>query len=74
MRARLIIELALAACLSLRPTAAAQGTKCSALSGLQVPGVALAITRAEAVAAGPAAQGRGRGAAVSLPAHCRVEG
>ena len=75
MRTRLVIELALAACLSLRPaTAAAQvatasqgtpGTKCAALSGLQVPGVALAITKADAVAAGPAA--RGRGATVNLP-------
>jgi hypothetical protein len=75
MRARLVMELVLAAVLSLRPaTTAAQSTKCTALSGLQVPGFTLAITRAESVAAGPAAQGRGRGAAVNLPAHCRVEG
>ena len=76
MRTRLIVELALvAACVGLRPpAAAAQGGKCSSLSGLQVPGFALAITRAEAVPAGPAASGRGRGAAVNLPAHCRVEG
>ena len=37
-----------------------------------MPGFALAITRADSVAAGPAA--RGRGAAVNLPAHCRVDG
>src|SRR6185369_10616243 len=81
-RTRLVIELALAVCLSLRPAAVAaqraageqvaQGAKCSALSSLQVPGFALAISRADAVAAGPAA--RGRGAAVNLPAHCRVDG
>jgi len=82
MRTRLVIELALAVGLSLRPAAAAaqrapgepvaQGAKCAALSGLQVPGFALAITRTDSVAAGPAA--RGRGATVNLPAHCRVEG
>jgi hypothetical protein len=79
MRIRLVIELTLAVCLSLRPTAAAaqappgaQEAKCAALASLQVPGFALAITRADVVAAGPAA--RGRGAVVNLPAHCRVDG
>ena len=81
MRTRLVIELALAACLSLRPATAvaqvatackARRAKCAALSSLQVPGFALAITKADAVAAGPAA--RGRGATINLPAHCRVEG
>src|SRR4051794_20650782 len=81
MRTRSVAELALAACLGLLPAAAAaQGLssslsgKCAALTGLQVPGFALTMTRAEALTAGPAPQGRGRGAAVTLPSHCRVEG
>ena len=85
MRTQHVIELALAVGLSLRPAnAAAQGgpggpggqvaqaAKCAALSSLQVSGFAVAITRADGVAAGPAA--RGRGATVDLPAHCRVDG
>src|SRR4051812_47434983 len=82
MRTRLVLEFALAACLSLPPATAVargaagaqatQGTKCAALSGLQVAGFALAITKADAVAAGSAA--RGRGATVNVPAHCRVDG
>jgi len=57
-------------------TAAAQGTsqRCAALTRLQVPGYALEITKAESIAAGPAPQGRGRGAAINLPVHCRVDG
>jgi len=64
MRTRLVIELALAVGLSLRPANAVaqgapggqgpQGAKCAALSSLQVPGFALAITRTDSVAAGPA--------------------
>ena len=82
MRTRHVIELALAVGLSLRPANAVaqgapggqgpQGAKCAALSSLQVPGFALAITKTDSVAAGPAA--RGRGATVNLPAHCRVDG
>jgi feruloyl esterase len=41
---------------------------------VKVPGFELAITRSEAIAAGPVAPGRGRGATVNLPAHCRIEG
>src|SRR5262245_19856430 len=56
--------------------AEAQGTpaRCAALSRLRVPGYALEITKAESIAAGPAAQGRGRGRGVDLPDHCRVDG
>ncbi len=59
---------------------AAQGqdasSKCSAMTTFQAPGVALDITKAQAVPAGPAPQGRGGrgGAAISLPAYCRVDG
>jgi Tannase and feruloyl esterase len=51
----------------------ATGTRCAAVAGTQLPGFSLVITRAENVEAGPAPQGRGRGA-VNLPLHCRVEG
>jgi feruloyl esterase len=50
--------------------------RCAALTGLQIPGMALEITRAEWLAQG-AARGRGAGpgaAAAALPAHCRLEG
>jgi len=82
MKTRNAAGMALVTCLSLGPghvTAradvdqAVRGTRCTALAGTQAPGFSLVITRAEDVGAGPAAQGRGRGA-VNLPAHCRVEG
>jgi feruloyl esterase len=41
---------------------------------VQLPGFAVAISSAGSIAAGPAPQGRGRGATMNLPAHCRVEG
>ena len=48
---------------------------CAALMKLQLPGVALAVTKTEWFAAGPAPAGRG-GAPnpLLLPAHCRVDG
>ncbi len=49
---------------------------CTALRGFAAPGVALEITAAERVAAGPPPAGPGGRAAEArtLPAHCRVEG
>ena len=49
---------------------------CAALTKLQVPGVALTVTKAEWFAAGPApAQGPAAAAsAVKLPAYCRLDG
>lgn len=44
---------------------------CAALTTLQVPGVALAISKAEWIAAGTAA---GRGGGAPLPAYCRLDG
>ena len=75
MSTRLSIGLVLVASCGVAPRAAlAQASKCAALSRAQVPGFDLAVTRAEDVPPGPAPQGRGRGAAITLPAHCRVEG
>ena len=49
---------------------------CASLARFQVPGMSISITRAEALAAGTAVSPGGPpGApALSLPAHCRVEG
>jgi feruloyl esterase len=47
---------------------------CAALTALQIPGVALTITKAEWIAGGSRAPGDGRGAAADLPAHCRLDG
>ncbi len=48
---------------------------CSALMNLQVPGVALTVTRAERIPAGPTRVGPpGAGADVKLPAYCRLDG
>ena len=50
---------------------------CAALMKLQVPGVALTVTKSEWFAAGPAPAGRGGAAAASpvkLPAYCRLDG
>ncbi len=56
-------------------TALAQSAeKCADLAKFQMPGAQIEITRAELVAAGPAAGGRGGQAGPMLPAHCRVNG
>src|SRR4030095_8637358 len=46
---------------------------CTALTKLQVPGVALSVTKAESFAAGGAPGGRGA-APVNLPTYCRLDG
>jgi feruloyl esterase len=48
--------------------------KCGDLAKFQMPGAQIEITRAEMVAAGRAAGGRGGAAGPMLPAHCRVNG
>src|ERR1019366_1354573 len=48
--------------------------KCGDLAKFQMPGAKIEITRAELVAAGPAAGGRAGQAGPVLPAHCRVNG
>jgi feruloyl esterase len=48
--------------------------KCAEMAKLRIPGAQLEITRADWVPAGPMPAGRGGGSAVTLPAHCRVEG
>src|SRR5579863_3873635 len=48
--------------------------KCGDLAKFQMPGTKIEITRAEMVAAGQAAGGRGGPAGPMLPAHCRVNG
>ena len=54
---------------------AAPPDQCAALVNLQVPGVALTVTKAERIPAGPAQVGPGgAGAAVNLPAYCRLDG
>ena len=52
---------------------AQSANKCADLAKFQMPGAKIEITRAEMVAAGPAAGGRGRPGPM-LPAHCRVNG
>jgi hypothetical protein len=47
---------------------------CAAVSTLQIPGVALEITKAASVPAGPSQAAGGRGAVVPLPSYCRVDG
>jgi feruloyl esterase len=50
---------------------------CAALTSLQIPGVALAITKAEWFAEGstpPAGRGGGPASALKLPAYCRLDG
>ena len=48
---------------------------CAALMSLQVPGVALTVTKAERIPAGPTRVGPpGAGAEVKLPAYCRLDG
>ena len=67
-----VCSLPAAAQTSVRTTAAA----CGALRQLQVPGVALSVTRAERLAAGaPVPGGRGGASQASnLPAYCRLDG
>ena len=48
--------------------------KCGDLAKFQMPGTKIEITRAELVAAGPAAGGRAGQTGPMLPAHCRVNG
>jgi feruloyl esterase len=71
----------IAAVASAAAPAAAQtrrdATACAALTQLQIPGVALSITKAEWFAAGtpgPAGRGGAPNAAVTLPAFCRLDG
>src|SRR5688572_8099907 len=53
------------------PTAAA----CAELMKLQLPGVALTVTRTDWIPAGPMPAGRGGApSTVKLPAYCRVDG
>jgi len=48
---------------------------CAGLTQLQVPGVALTVTKSEWFAAGTTPPGRGGGAAaIKLPAYCRLDG
>jgi hypothetical protein len=58
--------------------AGAQGnaSRCTSLSTLQLPGVALTVTKADWIAAGstpPAPPGAGAAPAVMLPAYCRLD-
>ncbi len=46
-------------------------SECAALTALQVPGVALTVSKAEWIAAGSTA---GRGGGALLPAYCRLDG
>jgi feruloyl esterase len=53
------------------------GAACAALTTLQIPGVALTITKAEWFAEGsspPAGRGAGPAVTMKLPAHCRLDG
>jgi hypothetical protein len=73
-----LIAVAVAALFA--PVASAQTTRdaaaCAGLTKLQIPGLTLAITKAEWIPAGSAPpSGRGGPAiATTLPAHCRVDG
>ncbi|MGO9662839.1 MAG: hypothetical protein ACLP66_05945, partial [Polyangia bacterium] len=54
---------------------AAPPYQCAALVNLQVPGVALTVTKAERIPAVPApVLPGGAGSAVNLPAYCRLDG
>jgi feruloyl esterase len=53
---------------------AQSASKCADLSKFQMPGSRIDISRAEMVAAGRAAAGRGGTPGRELPAHCRVNG
>jgi feruloyl esterase len=77
------ISLIAAALLAIAGAAAGQdratidAAKCAALKSLHVPGVAMTITAAEWIPAGPLT-GRGAGPAaapaITLPAYCRIDG
>jgi feruloyl esterase len=60
------------------PAATTTSARCAALTSLQIPGVALEVTRAEWIVPGqaPAGRGGGRGggAAAPLPPYCRLDG
>src|SRR5688500_5230168 len=57
------------------PGAAPAPPGCAALMKLQLPGVALAITKAEWFPAGTSPAGAGAAAsAIKLPAYCRIDG
>ncbi len=48
---------------------------CDALMRLQLPGVALTVTKVERIPAGPAPAGRpGAASTINLPAYCRLDG
>jgi feruloyl esterase len=58
------------------PTSRREADACSALTSLQIPGVALTITKAEWFAEGsalPAGRGGGPPSASKLPAYCRLD-
>ena len=62
-------------CGALLAQVAAPPDPCAALVNLQVPGVALTVTKAERIPAGPVRLGPGgAGPAVDLPAYCRLDG
>ena len=66
--------LLMAGIVSTAATSFAQSsTQCTEMATFKLPGVQLEITRASWVPAGPS-RGMGPGAAVTLPAHCRVDG
>jgi feruloyl esterase len=48
--------------------------RCAEMAKIKLPGAQLEITRAEWISAGPLQGGRGAASAITLPAHCRVEG
>ena len=49
--------------------------RCASLTSLQIPGVALEVTKAEWIAAGQAPAGRGAARpATPMPAYCRLDG
>ena len=57
-------------------TGVAPSAACQSLTSLQVPGVVLAVTKAEWMAAGstPPAGPGGAASAIKLPAYCRLDG
>ena len=66
-----VVLASVAAASAQTPTPAA----CAELMKLQLPGVALIVTKAEWIPAGPMPAGRGGAPSpVKLPAHCRLDG
>jgi feruloyl esterase len=68
-----VILLAIAAAASAQ-TAPAPAARCAGLATLQVPGLALSITKAEWIPAGPAPAAPNAPPGAMLPAYCRVDG